>query len=280
MADIKAKGPDKDYEKTVLDMVKAIKGRPVGRVIVEAIETAGKQLTIRPESERPKGSFDPNRTYTGSLAATFPVDAAGKPNYAAASPATLSRTAPDGPGKWYAGKSDNDETEDVDERKDPALDSWGAPRGGGSDVWLFFTPGEGNDKACSNGSGFCAELPDEILLHEMVHALRDMQGVTNPVPTTLRYKNEEEFLALVITNVYISKKKGNTLLRKDYIHYGALEPPRNTSDGFLKDDEHRKILNYYSTLWQPVFGLLGDVETPFNPFRPFKTAGKPKPAKP
>jgi hypothetical protein len=280
VADIKAKGADKDYGKTILDMVKAIKGRPVGRVIVEAIESSGKLLTIRPESERPKGSFDPNRTYTGSVAATFPVDAAAKPNYAAASPANLSRTAKDGPGKWYAGRSDNDGTEDVDERYDPAPDGWGDPKGSGSDVYLFFTPGGGDDKACSNGSSFCAELPDEILLHEMVHALRDMQGVTNPVPTrTLRYKNEEEFLALVITNVYISKQKGNTLLRKDYIHYGALEPPWNTSEGFLKDDEHRSILEYYSGVWQPVFGLLGEVATLFNPFSRIKGSGKPKPVR-
>src|SRR5262249_46054945 len=202
MADIKAnKGTDKDFdEKKVLDLVKAIKGRPIGKVIVEAIENTGKQLTIRPESERPKSSLDPKRTYTkGTMAATFPVDSAGKPNYAAASPANLSRTAQDGPGKWYAGYSDDDDTEDVDERKEPAPKNWGDPKGGGSDVHLFFTPGEGNDTACSHGSGTCADLPDEILLHEMVHALRMMQGVSNSVPTTLRYKNEEEFLALVVT---------------------------------------------------------------------------------
>jgi hypothetical protein len=122
-------------------------------------------------------------------------------------------------------------------------------------------------------------LPDEILLHEMVHALRDMQGVSNPVPTTMRYKNEEEFLAVVITNVYMSKKKGNKLLRPDYLHYGPLPDHLNTSDGFLKDDENKRLLAFYSTQWQPVFGRLGDVDTPFNPFRPFKPTPKQKPAK-
>ena len=61
---------------------------------------------------------------------------------------------------------------------------------------------------------------------------------------------------------------------------GPLQRPWNTSDGFLKDDENRRILEFYSTVWQPVFGLLGDVETPFNPFRPFKTARKPSPGRP
>jgi hypothetical protein len=282
MADIKAnKGTDKDYdEKKILKLVQDIKARPIGQVIVAAIENTGKQLTIRPESERPPKSFDPTLTYRkGEMSATFPVDSAGKLNHAAASPANLSRTAKDERDKWYAGMS-YDEEKDVDRRYDPAPDVWGTPKGGGSDVHTFFTPGEGNDKACSNHSGLCATLPDEILLHEMVHALRMMQGVFNPVPTTGRYKNEEEFLALVITNVYISKKKGNKLLRPDYQnHYGALEPKWSTSEGFLKDDENKRILEFYSTRWQPVFGLLGDVDTPFNPFRPFKISQKPKPAK-
>lgn len=276
MAAIKATAEgDKDFDEAkVLTLVKEIKGRPIGEVIIQGIEKTGKQLTIRPESKRPQGSFDPKLTYTGSLAAAFPVDAAGKPGYAAASPSGLSRTAPDGRGKWYAGKSDDDDTEDVDERYDPALKSWGDAKGGGSDVHLFFTPGKANDKACSRGSGTCAELPDEILLHELVHALRYMQGVSNPVPLSSRYKNEEEFLAVVITNVYMSKKKGNTLLRPDYRSLGALQRPWNTSDGFLKDDENRKILEYYSTNWQPTFGLLGDVDTLFNPFRPFRKSKK------
>src|SRR5262249_51775485 len=92
MADIKAnKGTDKDYdEKKVRKLVKDIKARPIGQVIVAAIENTGKQLTIRPESERPPKSFDPTLTYrVGELSATFPVDSAGKLNHAAASPANL-----------------------------------------------------------------------------------------------------------------------------------------------------------------------------------------------
>jgi hypothetical protein len=280
MATIKAKGPNSDYEKNILVLVDQIKGRPVGQVIVEAIEGTGKQLTIRPESERPAGSFDPKLMYSGSvsLAATFPVDSAGRQNYAAASPASLSRTAPDGPDKWYAGKSDDPDTMNADERYDAALPRWGDPKGGGSDVHLFFTLHKGTDVACKNGSSYCADLDDEILLHEMVHALRYMQGVSNPVPTTARYKNEEEFLAVVITNVYVSKKKGNTLLSPAYRKYGPLQAPLNTTAGFLEDTleekENKRILTFYSTHWQPVFGRLGEVDTLFNPFRPFKPTPK------
>lgn len=275
MALITALG-DKDYADKITDLVKAIKANAVGRVIVEGIESSSKELTIIPESERPKGSFDPNRTYTGSVAATFPVTADGKPGYAAGTPLGVSRTGKGLRDKWYAGKADNPETEDIDERYDPALPSWGDVKGGGSNASLYFTPGGGGtDKACSAGHGTCASLDDEILLHEMVHALRYMQGVDNPVPTTGRYKNEEEFLALVVTNVYMSKKKGNKLLRPDYERVGPLQAPWNTSDGFLTDSENKSILEYYSKAWQPVFGQLGDIETAFNPFRPFKTPKKP-----
>ncbi len=278
MAEIKVQG-DTSYVKSVLAAIQTIKGQLIGQIIAKAIEGTGKQLKIKPESERPKQSFDPNRSYTGSVAATFPVDSSDKPNYAAASPANLSRDAKGEHGKWYAGKADNPDT-DADERLETAPKSWGAAKGGGSDVDIYFTPGGGDDEACSKGSGLCADLPDEILLHEMVHALRMMQGVFNPVPTTGRYKNEEEFLALVIANVYISKKKGNKLLRPDYqLRYGPMKSPLNTSDGFLKDDENKRILEYYASAWQPIFGQLGAVDTDFNPFRPFnKTAQKAKPA--
>jgi hypothetical protein len=275
MAAVTVKGGDKDYAPRILGLVETIKSNPVGRVIVEGVESSSKLLTIRPESERPKGSFDPNLTYTGSVAATFPVDSAGKPDYAGAAPAALSREGKDLRDKWYQGRGDDEETEDIDERYQLAPDRWGKPRGSGSHAALYFTPGGKNDTACSRGHGTCAEQDDEILMHELVHALRYMQGVFNAVPTTGRYKNEEEFLALVVTNVYMSKKKGNKLLRPDYERVGPLQPPWNTSEGFLKNDENRRILEHYATAWQPIFGRLGDVDTPFNPFRPFKTSRKP-----
>jgi hypothetical protein len=131
------------------------------------------------------------------------------------------------------------------------------------------------DKTCARGSGFCAQQPDEILLHEMVHALRDMQGLTNPVPTTTRYKNEEEFLAIVIANVYVSvKRNDNEQLRKDYVHFGVLEKPLNTSNGFLADGEHKKILEFYATRWQSVFDPLEKINTTKRIFNPFSLLKK------
>jgi hypothetical protein len=240
-------------------------------VIVGAIESSSKKLEIWPESERPKKTYDSERTYGKHRAATTALQPG------AAVPATVSPKAAVGRGRWYAGKDDNEETEtdpathQGDERYDPVDPSWKAV-GGGSDAKIYFTPGGGSNKACAAGHGTCAELDEDILVHEMVHALRMMQGLFNPVPTTLRYKNEEEFLAIVVTNVHISKQRGNHLLRPDYQKVGPMQSPWNTTAGFLKNDENKRILEYYSTKWQPIFGQLGDVHTGFNPFSAFKTA--------
>jgi hypothetical protein len=257
------------YEKDINKLLNDIAAKPVGKEIYGAINLTKNQLTIRPESLRPTNSYQPGRTYSGTRAATIPLDPA------ASMPSTVS---PEGTGlreRQYAGKDDDEDTETDpathkgDERYDPVAPKYRA-KGGGSDVVIYFTPGANGDKSCASGAGTCAGNPDQILLHEMVHALRDMQGVSNPVPTKLRYKNEEEFLAIVVTNVYISKAKGNKFLRPDYLRVGPLEAPWNTSDGFLKDPENKEILDYYAKFWQPIFGQLGNVRTDFNPFSKFK----------
>jgi hypothetical protein len=273
MADFTVKGGDKypggekKFSDGLAELERSIRANPVGLVILTAIRDSPRQLSIWPESLRPDNGTGP---------ATFPVTADGKPGYSVGSPAGLSRAGTGLRDKWYAGKYDDPDTEDKDERFDPAPRSWGDPKGGGSDARIYFSLTGEADEACSKSRGTCASRPDEILLHEMVHALRHMQGVANSVPTTPRYKNEEEFLALVVANVYMSKKKGNKLLRPDYVKDGPLLPPLNTSAGFLKDAENKKILDYYSTAWQPVFGRLGEVDTDFNPFRPYVAARKPK----
>ena len=91
--------------------------------------------------------------------------------------------------------------------------------GRGSDSWIFLTPQDYYPYA--NVPGLA---PDEALLHELVHALRDTRGqsrcVAVPPPAYLRrlsapaqrkysqeYENIEEFLAIVIANIYRSENQ-------------------------------------------------------------------------
>jgi Effector protein len=67
---------------------------------------------------------------------------------------------------------------------------------------------------------------DEILLHEMVHGLREMTGTFNrtTVNDHPNYDDSEEFLAVVVTNVYRSELKLSGL-RNDHHGFQPLTPP-------------------------------------------------------
>jgi hypothetical protein len=132
-----------------------------------------------------------------------------------------------GPDYWYAGRPDSIYTRGEGERdqKMPGLVGTGA----GSDVVINFTPA--NIKA----NRVWDRRADNVLVHELVHALRVMQGLRNPIPTkNSDWMNEEEFWACVVQDVYLSAG-GSTRLRNGYGDYETLlEAPLNTSAGFLK----------------------------------------------
>jgi hypothetical protein len=68
----------------------------------------------------------------------------------------------------------------------------------------------------------------------MIHSLRQMEGNQTGVPTKdkLRdYGDDEEFLAIVAVNVYISATKRDDQLRADHHGFKALAAPLNTSQG-------------------------------------------------
>jgi hypothetical protein len=263
MGKITTKGTG-DYNDAIEKLLRKIEGNydthksanPVGSLLLSAIRSSSKDLTILPIA-----------SYLGQGA---------KQCRAIEEPKDRPKSAPKGIGgknrtdlrdKWYSGRQDNPDTED-DERY-TQLD--GVAEGGGSDALLYFTPSEwgGGESACSGpGTKWPA---DQVLFHELVHALRDMQGLSNPVPTVnTSYLNEEEFLAIVLEGVYVSAK-GGTKFRANHFDDSVLWSPLDTSKGFVeyKDNgDNGEILNYYSSMWQPFFGQLANLTQPkFNPFR-------------
>ena len=65
--------------------------------------------------------------------------------------------------------------------------------------------------------------PWEVLFHELTHALRDASGFGDPTPLgggLKRYGNNEEFIAVLVTNIYMSdssnKRADHVGLRKDH----------------------------------------------------------------
>lgn len=163
---------------------------------------------------------------------------------------------------WYRGNADNPATRE-DERDDmvpPGL----VGTGKGSDVVINFSPENIKAKKVFDRS------PDTVLFHELVHTFRIFQGLRNPIPTeNIKWMNEEEWLAVVITNVYMSAA-GSTRLRGGYGDYDQkLEAPEDTSSGFLTN-ENLKLFDKLSPFWGPVFSDLAFVIVArFNPFREY-----------
>jgi hypothetical protein len=101
-----------------------------------------------------------------------------------------------------------------------------------------------------------------------------MQGKYNQIPAGKAssaisfYDEEEEFLAIVATNVYFSQKDAAALLRGNHHAHDKLWSPLNTSAGFLTDQDNYNTLQIYHLTWLPTFTHLALLVTPkFNPFR-------------
>jgi hypothetical protein len=135
--------------------------------------------------------------------------------------------------------------------------------GFGSSAEIFFSP----ERLKRTGPGM---KPDEVLFHEIVHAVRALQGVmTLSFKMGRDYDNDEEFAAVVVTNVYLSEKK-QTALRANHAS-GVLRNP----DKFLDSPDvpapgARMLLSGFRLRQPTFFEALAKIDRPtaaFNPFR-------------
>jgi hypothetical protein len=155
--------------------------------------------------------------------------------------------------------------------------------GGGSDSVLEFVAQDWE----AAGSGASFKAVDEVLLHELVHSLRQMLGQEDntdlvapwpvsrlgkattvelmtgggPPPTALTqvYQNLEEFAAILITNVYRSENLRVGLVR-DHLGPRARrgEPAGTPATPFRDPKEETRSLGYpltnprnFLTMWRP-----------------------------
>jgi hypothetical protein len=250
MARIDIQGTDPNFRSAVGDVIFKAEKTQVGKILLADIEETKRKFVIKPYEGNDDPVFGPCNAL---IRAKSPIDSA--PDGVGANP--------DAP--WYKGVPDSIYTQNEDDRynKNPA---GYVGTGKGSDIELQFSPDVIAKTNCYGGK--FGSLPDEVFVHECVHALRKMQGKSNPYPTrNPLYTNEEEFLAIVTTNVYMSEK-GSKDLRRDHAGHSRLEPPLNTSAGFLSNPENLHLMKLYHLLWLPTFLNLAKVITaPFNPFR-------------
>lgn len=109
--------------------------------------------------------------------------------------------------------------------------------------------------------------PDEVLLHEVFHGLRAMQGLTmlRNVPFQRKYDSFDEFFAILVTNIFRSELK-RPKLRADHSDFQSLQSHGFTNvhewmDYRLNRSHLRKLRRQMPNLWRDLKG----VKAEFNP---------------
>jgi hypothetical protein len=149
--------------------------------------------------------------------------------------------------------------------------------GKGTDPTVLFTPG------MWKGEQGPATFADEVLFHELVHASRIIRGVQYLQHVDHDYDNREEYIAVVLTNIYLAEK-GQTKLRADHSFHDDNPKARILIDpkNFLKNPQGVNItpveLIGSFKIRQPIlYGALADIPKSvawFNPIREYRELSK------
>jgi hypothetical protein len=249
----------RDRNKATLDW---IAGGKSGKALLDAMGSTGQTLVIRPFDKGGKACTAANRNAYAS--ADDWEDATSK-------------------GQWLY-KTDDPKTA-RDESLNPVSDFsvvrslLSLPQepmlgtGEGSDVTVEFTAdmwGFGNQ--CSAPGGQPGSSPSQVLFHELVHGYRMMRGHFFNFPMTRSqkpYDNEEEFFAIVVSNVFIadtSNPFGSRTLRSDHHGFGTLAAAQSTNKGFLAHKNNRERLERFAKAEAKLVAALKSVKGVFNPF--------------
>jgi hypothetical protein len=160
----------------------------------------------------------------------------------------------------FQGGNDNPNTP-----QDERYRTFGRGTGGGSSTHVHFSTD-------ITFNGTIGTAPDEILFHELVHSMREMQGEEQSIPTGLQdrgYDDDEEFIAVLLTNIYLSEKDPNAPLRKD--HHGFQQLPDDESDsvGFLVNNAENLfwIKFLFAEEFDTFTAIAANTMATFNPIR-------------
>jgi hypothetical protein len=98
--------------------------------------------------------------------------------------------------------------------------------------------------------------PDDLLYHEMVHGSRMMRGVADSTKVDKGYDNVEEYIAVVLANIFMAEKKQQQL-RSGHESFEVLANPKK----FLDNNQHvnmspRQLLRQFSNDQQDFFRRL------------------------
>ncbi len=113
--------------------------------------------------------------------------------------------------------------------------------------------------------------PSAVLFHEMAHAYRDMAGHQYRGPMVgarVGYDNEEEFFAIVLSNIFVTDpttQVQNRALRADHWGFKLLATAQSTSKGFLQVASNKRLIGRLSAQEPELSSDLLNVGATFNP---------------
>ncbi len=144
-------------------------------------------------------------------------------------------------------------------------------------ILVKFSPGTwapGN--GCLFGPG---AQPDEMLLHELVHAMRLLGGEFKQVPLQGKlagYEDEEEYFGVLIANIYISEMgrqpnfwvagPGQSGLRKDH-GLSQLSDDQALAVDFLMDADNFRLVKKFCDQHPNIAPVIGEADGRFNPIK-------------
>jgi len=159
----------------------------------------------------------------------------------------------------------------------------------GSDAIIRFTPGKYILDSKVNVQEFSLFAVDDALFHELVHAVRYTNGTAriNHKPFYRPFKDNEEFMAIFVTNIYRASKgsdmkdlrwkysfqarKKNPNIpspREDQKTYAGMSLRNQTNHTFSEESflaAYKNILIANYRLMPGIFEALADIECKFNP---------------
>jgi hypothetical protein len=227
------------WERGVLFQLKNLIDVPpfyCSRAVMNALTRNGKKTVIKP--------FGPT---------------AQDPLNAYAQPTNWQAATPNGKDQLYCGDDPSTPINDT------GLKIPGTPKGTGtgSDIIVSYTAQDWVPQANDPG-----RRPDEILLHELVHGLRQQRGQLQCVATATvnnqMYDTVEELYAVVVSNIYRSEC-GYKVLRADHHGFKKLEAPLNDEKKFYQ--RWKTELDRFTTEMSVLSVHLSVVPCAFNPIR-------------
>lgn len=149
------------------------------------------------------------------------------------------------------------------------LNSTAGPGIGAGNSAIMFSPHMWNrpGKPGTSAKSGPGSQADEVLFHELVHGLRYITGTAVPKPAGSEENEVEEFIAIVVANIYLAEKNTGAKLRRDHHGFAPIAEPRDFFRGL--DQQHRQVLRRFADSPQlsDFFNELADIPVWWNPLR-------------